>query len=115
MKGKVYIFPIVSFLLLLIPASIENLDSNIIYFVLLLLIILSGLTSIIGIIQVFRKWRSNNAVISIILLLLNIILVISSSFWFIAFLSISSYQNGSIVDKFINIYRRIIPFHWSMN
>jgi hypothetical protein len=110
-KDKVYIYSIVSFLMLLIPTAKEGCNTDFEFYILMLLTILSSIVAAIGFIKIIRKWKNSKKAINILLIIINILLMISGVFWFLAYLTMGAHDalENTIIWNFIRVYRKIIP------
>ena len=118
MKGKVYFYTIIGFLLLIIASGWESIDSNLVLLIIFSTIFLSPIISMMGIIKTIKYWEYNNKVLNVLFIVIDLLLVISSVMWFAVLFNgifvshdprIYNPDDHIIINNFYKLYRKVIP------
>jgi hypothetical protein len=121
-KGKVYIYPIISFILSFYVTTWESTDSNFVIYSILVCVLISFFFAFIGIVQAIKLWKYNNKILSTIIITAGIVLIFFAYISFLYFFSISSLSLYSHTNKKVppvirifSRYRKIMPHLFRTN
>lgn len=116
MKGKIYIYPVISFLMSLYVAGKTALNSEFEMYLTIILAILSPIIALVGFIKTIKYYGCNNKLLSWILLIINLFLIISGVLWALYYLTLGRLGappkhrevTDTIIDKYIELYRKVL-------